>query len=274
MSNHLAHGRLDCPSCGEATEAGSRFCGACGAALWPGSGRLMGAVTSSAASQRSVPDTSMNVASSSAGDEKPGGRVARWESLKQWDRDQRAAEKARFAAVKAADDVAGSDLGRSGNARPRYPFPRSEKRVLRAITAGQVLLLASLFTPWWRYRGEFLWGDDAKSTVFLVLLASVFVLIMRFKTPVRPMWLYGAFGAISILGLFGFNKMPGGQGDLSLSVFGYFGVLGILVLTVASMTGLIVALRNDQRLLGSLLAASKPDDENLSAGSWSNATNH
>lgn len=144
----------------------------------------------------------------------------------------------------------------------RYPFSRGEKWALGIVSGSLLLLLVSLFGPWWRWRGEFLGGDDGKGTVFLVLLASTVVLIMRFKAPVRPFWLWGAFIGIGILCAVGLTvTVPGEEvedGYPKYSVFASAAFVGVLVLIPASIAGFIVAVRNDRRMLRSMLTALQP----------------
>lgn len=256
MSNWPTPGKLNCPSCGEPAETGSRFCGSCGSVLTPETDHLVATDRVDAPAEASFAKAEM------PGEEQPS--VSKWEALKQFERNQKALERSQREGQQGASiSEALKQFKRNQRSAASYPLPRSEVRVLRAILVGQLLLLVSLFSPWWRYLGEFI-GDDERDPIFSLLVASIFVLVLRFKTPVRPIWLFAAFGVISISGLaWVLNKVGDAEG-LSLSIFGYCAVVGILVYVAASVTGFVIALRNDQRMLHSVLAVSKAGDFSVS----------
>ena len=117
-----------------------------------------------------------------------------------------------------------------------------------------------------RVRDELSSGGDAKATVLLALLVSLVALILRFVTPVRPAWIYGLFTLISIMvwvGILAIENVSNEQPpQLVFSVFAKLAFAGAAILVLASIAGLIVVLRRDVRLPGSVahLVADVPTE--------------
>jgi hypothetical protein len=132
-------------------------------------------------------------------------------------------------------------------------FSVGEQVCAYCIGGGTVLLLTSLFGPWFkldlgRYGVSGLSGGDAKGSVGLALLVIALCVLLRLATPLRAVWIYPA---LAVIGIFAFVKAvdavgtgtSGSSNTIKETAFARAAVFGSLVIVLAAIAATIVCLR-------------------------------
>jgi hypothetical protein len=130
----------------------------------------------------------------------------------------------------------------------RYRIPLGERWSLGVLGVALLLMVISLFGPWWHDPVlGYLSGDTNKGLVAFALFSIGVCVLVRLAAPVRPTWLYPPIGVVSLTVFLVVGLHNSADVAITGSIFLTCAVLGGAVGTADSIAATIISFRQPTR---------------------------